>query len=107
MLNGLILRHHHKVTRNSYELIREYANPSPCNLDEVQEIEEIEYLDQQMLDQDNEHIGSIVQSRDWEEVPKQPKTEGRGQNFGVNEEETISNSKMQVLLRNVSRALKF
>jgi hypothetical protein len=35
VLNGLLLRHHHKVKRNSFELIREYANPSPCNLDEV------------------------------------------------------------------------
>jgi len=76
VLNGLLLRHKHKVKRNSFELIREYANPSPCNLDEVQEIEEIDYLDQQMVDQENERFGSIVQSRDWEEVPKQPKTEG-------------------------------
>lgn len=61
-------------------------------------------MDQPTVEQDRERFGSIAQSEIWEKGPVF--TDHREQDTYLVQNDEIPTAKMQILLRNVSRALK-
>lgn len=107
LLHGLLQKHRSKTLKFSFELIREFPNQSFYSHEQAQEIEEIEYLDQPSIDNRDERLGSIVHSGVWEDIPMEaPMVSHHQHQFDDYHLVPGSTFKIQILLRNVSRALK-